>query len=376
MASVIPKSKLKFWVDNNCNVLLIGKHGVGKTAKVKEVVKKRKLKALYFSCATLDPWVDFIGIPMKAEKDGVTYLELIRPKAFAFDNVEFIFLDELNRAPPKVQNAVLELIQFGSINGKKFKKLKMVWGAINPPPKNSSDTNYHVEELDPAMITRFQVRFHVPFKLDEDFYVEKHGQKIYDAMNPFWEALPEGLKDEFPPRSLDYALDMLKLGGDVEDSLPEGIPKQHFLRALNGSGVKKREVKASGVSVKELFNTLDPAKIKVLIAANASSLDTLTANLSNEEFVKLYHLVGVQNSRVTMAGKRLIKAANAPQVIAVHKAVSTLSLALDGKNLVRKLLRERKEYLDDNSVPTSIPVASSTKKSKASLPSSDDAATF
>ena len=40
--------------------------------------------------------------------------------------------DELNRAKPKVRNAVMELIQFRSINGIKFNNLRMIWAAINP----------------------------------------------------------------------------------------------------------------------------------------------------------------------------------------------------------------------------------------------------
>ena len=41
-------------------------------------------------------------------------------------------MDEFSRAHKKVRNAVMELIQFKSINGRKFKNLKIVWAAINP----------------------------------------------------------------------------------------------------------------------------------------------------------------------------------------------------------------------------------------------------
>lgn len=388
MTSVIPKAKLKFWLENRFNVLLEGKHGVGKTMKVRGLVKKKKLKALYFSCATLDPWVDFIGIPMKAEKDGVSYLELIRPKAFAFDTVEFIFLDELNRAPPKVQNAVLELVQFGSINGKKFKNLKMIWGAINPPPKKNSDTSYHVEELDPALITRFQVRFRVPFKIDEDYFVEKHGEKTYNAINSFWEGLPEGLKDEFPPRSVDYALDMLKAGGDVEDCLPEGIPKTHFMRALDSSGVQKKKPNGTNVSVKEVFNTLDPTKIRSLLSTNKDKLGNLTNSLSNEEFIKLFYLAGVTSNRLTVHGKRLIEVTTKPQVEALAKAGVGGKLDTANKSLFVQKVRQHRTFLnlqaaspdaaasDSGDKKAKTWARPSDKQSKASVYDSDEPTSF
>lgn len=347
MDSILPKAKLKFWLDNNFSVLLIGKHGIGKTAKVKSIVKKKGLKALYFSCATLDPWVDFIGIPMRVKKDGVTYLELIRPKAFAFDDVEFIFLDELNRAPPKVQNAVLELIQFGSINGKKFKNLKTIWAAINPPPKKNTDTSYHVEELDPAMVTRFQVRYNMPFKIDEEYFTKKHGAAMYDRLSHWWDGLPDGLKDEFPPRSVDYALEMLEKGGDVADCLPEGIPKVHFLNAVKASGVRKTKASVnSGVTLNEVFNTMDPTRIKSILNANKKNLEQVTFDLNNEEFLKLFRMVGVSNQRrVSVVGSLLVKAATREQANAIKGAVGTTNLDSSGKVILRNVVNARIQAL-------------------------------
>ncbi len=73
---------------NGFNVLLVGGHGVGKTAMVKEVFDGLGWTWKYFSASTIDPWVDLVGVPK--EKDGV--LELIRPASLDFENVEAIFL--------------------------------------------------------------------------------------------------------------------------------------------------------------------------------------------------------------------------------------------------------------------------------------------
>ena len=60
---------------NGFNVLLTGRHGVGKTALVNDVFNKLKWNWRYFSASTIDPWVDLVGIPQ--EVNGK--LELIRP---------------------------------------------------------------------------------------------------------------------------------------------------------------------------------------------------------------------------------------------------------------------------------------------------------
>jgi len=51
--------KLDNWIKYNQNVLMIGKHGVGKTALIKKAFERNGLKWRYFSAATMDPWTEF-----------------------------------------------------------------------------------------------------------------------------------------------------------------------------------------------------------------------------------------------------------------------------------------------------------------------------
>ena len=148
---MISDKKLDFFIKHKLNVLLSGKCGTGKTTVVIDAFNRNNMKWLYFSASTMDPWVDFIGVPKeKKTAEGKSYLELVRPQAFEDDEVEALFFDEYNRSPKKVRNAVMELIQFKSINGKKFKNLKVIWAAINPNDKDDEETKYDIEELDPA----------------------------------------------------------------------------------------------------------------------------------------------------------------------------------------------------------------------------------
>ena len=209
------KEQLRLYAENNFNVLLIGPHGVGKTEVIKELMQEQGLKMQYFSASTMDPWVDFIGVPKeKTDEKGVSYLDLVRPKAFADDEVEVIFLDELSRAHKKVVNAVFELIQFKSINGRKFNNLKLVWAAINP---FDDDHTYDVERLDPALLDRFHVHIEVPNKLNREYFSAKYS-KANIAME-WWESLPEEQKKLVSPRRLDYAMQVYERDGDLSHVL-------------------------------------------------------------------------------------------------------------------------------------------------------------
>jgi len=199
---------------NRLNVMLIGKHGVGKTAIVKKTFEDAGLNWKYFSASTMDPWVDFIGVPKEKTdpKTGEAYLDLIRPQAIANDEVEAIFFDELNRSHKKIRNAIMELIQFGSINGKQFPNLKVIWAAINPD--DDEDMSYDVEKMDPAQMDRFQVQIEVPYKPDMRYFREKYGDMGESAVL-WWNEQATATKDVVSPRRLDYAVNMVTSQGDV-----------------------------------------------------------------------------------------------------------------------------------------------------------------
>ncbi len=222
---------LEHAVAHNLNVLLKGKHGVGKTAMVQQCFESAGLRWKYYSASTMDPWVDFIGVPKEKTENGVTFLDLVRPKDLAADEVEAIFFDELNRAPKKVRNAVMELIQFKSINGKKFSKLKIVWAAINP---DDEEGTYDVEKLDPAQVDRFQIHMDVPNKPDMAYFKQtfENGSQGERAVK-WWESLDEKIKAFVSPRRLEYALQVLNSGGDVRNVLDARCNVSHFVTTMS-----------------------------------------------------------------------------------------------------------------------------------------------
>lgn len=227
----ITDKDFNFWIENNLNVLFIGKHGVGKTTRIIDAFTRYNLKWKYFSAATIDPWVDFVGIPKEhTDANGHSYINFIRPREIEDDEVEAIFFDEFNRAPKKVLNSVMELIQFKSINGKKLNNLKIIWAAVNF--NDDEEETYSVEKIDPAQLDRFQVHVEIPYKLDKVYFSKKYSSTIATSVLEWWNDLSAKIKDKVSPRRVDYALEVWKAGGDLSYILPKESNIMNLLSRL------------------------------------------------------------------------------------------------------------------------------------------------
>lgn len=244
MASILPKGDI--YLDNGFNVLLQGLHGVGKTEAVLDICRRRQVTLKYYSCATLDPYTDLVGVPVPrkycdtcrvhfaTDKDTCPVdpthgdlreaLKMVRPQEI--DEAELIFFDELNRADPKVLNAVMEIIQFRSINGERLPKVVACWGAINPPEVDGEAGTYEVDELDPALVDRFDV-FEEITPRPSVAYMEQHVPKpIAQALYSWWQdhdGQRRGMEGYISPRRL------MKIGlvydktGSFQAALPKWI---------------------------------------------------------------------------------------------------------------------------------------------------------
>jgi len=253
---MISEANLSFWIKNHYNVLFRGKHGVGKTATILQAFAAHGLKFQYFSASTMDPWVDFIGVPKeKIDENGNSYLDLIRPKHFQEDAVEAIFLDEFNRSSKKVRNAVMELIQFKSINGKKFNNLKIIWAAINP--EDDEESKYDVEALDPAQFDRFHICVDVPYIPHAPYFREKYGTSMADVAITWWKELSKEQKNLVSPRRLDYACDMHSKGGDIKFVLPNNVNTGKLIIELSSGSISKK--------LKGLFETKNEVDSKAFL---------------------------------------------------------------------------------------------------------------
>ena len=226
----LDRKMLKLYAQNGFNVIISGRHGTGKTEIIKELFNEEFGENwAYFSASTMDAWVDFIGVPKAVKRaDGTEVLELIRPARFADDTVEALVFDEYNRSPIKVRNAVMELIQFKSINGRKFKNLKVIWAAINP---FTEEGTYDVDEIDPAQLDRFPIKIEMPYKLDKKYFKNKYGA-ISKPFMDWWCSLSEENQYKISPRLLDNSIEIYKVGGDLKHVLPRESNISLLIKAI------------------------------------------------------------------------------------------------------------------------------------------------
>lgn len=233
----ITEEMLDFWTKRNKNVLIYGDHGVGKTSIVKNWWDKIGLNYVMLSGATLDPWTDLVGIPKMFDRDDKTFIKYALPETISED-MEGIFIDEINRAPAKVRNALLELILNKSINGRKFPKLRFIWAAANPPDSNN---NYDVEELDPAQEDRFQVIVRLANRPYPPYFAKKYGQEVAEKGIHWHASLTDEIRAFVSPRRLDEAMHYVIMdGGSAREILPHrNINVSAFTKAIKGDARMK-----------------------------------------------------------------------------------------------------------------------------------------
>jgi len=270
------------------NVLLSGKHGVGKTAVIKKIFTERYGNNwLYFSASTMDPWVDFVGIPKEVSDEKGHFLELVKPKCLRDNTVRAIFFDEFNRAAKKVKNAVMELMQFKSINGHKFDNLEMIWAAINPQDEQET---YDVERIDPAQLDRFQVHIDIPYSPEISYFAEKYGKAGENAVR-WWKKLTPENKEMVSPRRLDYALNLIQNNFPVADYVinkkcgPQTLVK--FINEEDNCSLFQKAIDTNDIATatKMINSPIILSEIQKLVKDNIEFVNKLKKNKEVEAII-------------------------------------------------------------------------------------------
>jgi len=142
-------------------LLLVGSHGCAKSYFLEHLAKVLELEYRFYN-ASLINYDDLVGIPMPSEDRK--RLEYITTPTAIWD-AEVVFLDEINRTKPELQNKLFPIIHERRVQGVPLKRLRFRWAAINPPP---SETDYDevaylgAEPLDTALADRFGFIVEVP----------------------------------------------------------------------------------------------------------------------------------------------------------------------------------------------------------------------
>ena len=143
-------------------MLLIGKHGSAKSFILERLAESFGLE---FRCynASLINYDDLVGIPVPVNNN--TSLSYISNPNSIWD-AEVVFIDELNRTKPELQNKLFPIIYDKRVQGTNLTKLKYRWAAMNPPSKDDDDEDelsyIGAMPLDPALADRFPFIIEVP----------------------------------------------------------------------------------------------------------------------------------------------------------------------------------------------------------------------
>jgi len=194
--------------DARVPILMIGGMGIGKSQIVyqaaEEIAKEKDYNVIEIRLAQMEPG-DIIGIPR--ERDGRTIWAA--PSWWPTDGSGIIFFDELNRAPIDVRQAIFQVLTMRRIHTHILPPDYQIVVAINP-----SDSIYQVEELDPAMYTRFwiaevepELEEWVKYAFSKDFH-KGVIQFVITHKELFYKPKPKGACPT--PRSYEYLSNFMK----------------------------------------------------------------------------------------------------------------------------------------------------------------------
>jgi hypothetical protein len=146
-----------YGVEYTYPAMVIGEMGLGKTAMMKSIAKAKGVKLIMLRVAQMEPG-DLIGIPQPdaATKSTVWFKPEWWP---SMTEPAIIFLDELNRAPVDVRQALFQLTEEHKLHTHVLDpKIHKIVAAVNP-----DNGNYQVESLDIAQYGRFGLVIEMEF---------------------------------------------------------------------------------------------------------------------------------------------------------------------------------------------------------------------
>lgn len=137
-------------------MLLIGPHGSAKSALLERLAAALGLAHRHYNASLLS-FDDLVGFPVP-EGEGLRYL---RTPATLWD-AESVFLDEISRCRPEVQNKLFSIIHEKRVQGLALERLRYRWSAMNPPataadstPDDDTEVYAGSLPLDAALADRF-----------------------------------------------------------------------------------------------------------------------------------------------------------------------------------------------------------------------------
>lgn len=153
MAININTTELKKLLENtppSHNIMLSGKHGIGKSQIITNFFEDKGQKVVALFLGQMSDPGDLIGLPNKDEVTGKTVF--MPPFWFPTDGKPVVlFLDELNRARPEILQTIMDLALNRKLAGRSLPEGSRIISAVN------DGEEYQLTDLDPALVSRFNI---------------------------------------------------------------------------------------------------------------------------------------------------------------------------------------------------------------------------
>tara|TARA_R110002020_G_scaffold268819_2_gene484038 strand:+ start:3093 stop:4157 length:1065 start_codon:yes stop_codon:yes gene_type:complete len=200
--------------DANVPVIVWGDAGIGKSQIIQQVGRNKGVPVVDLRLATQEVG-DLIGIPY--HEQGQT--KWGKPSWWLEQPEWYLFLDEVNRAPKEVVQAIFQLVLDRRLATHKLPSGVRIVAACNPP-----EGDYVTDSLDPALNTRF---CHIRLDADAEQWVDNCSDFIDETVLGYIASAPNQLLDldsQFDlqtvarrtPRTWEYA-------GKIYKSMQEDI---------------------------------------------------------------------------------------------------------------------------------------------------------
>lgn len=114
------KTLYRFSIDAGGNIIVFGNAGTGKTEMAVQAAAEKTRKHVYLNLSVLEA-PDLMGLPMidpETKLSEYATPRFLPLKGTSSDGGVVLIVDEIDKAKPELQNPMLELFQFRSINGR------------------------------------------------------------------------------------------------------------------------------------------------------------------------------------------------------------------------------------------------------------------
>ena len=160
------------------NIMLSGKHGIGKSRIITEYFESRGMKVVTLFLGQMSDPGDLLGLPRKDDASDRTVF--MPPYWFPVDGKPVVlFLDELNRARPEILQAIMDLALNRTLAGRSLPEGSRVISAVN------EGDEYQLTDLEPALVSRFNIYNFRPTSGEWLLWASKNGieRSVIDFLN-------------------------------------------------------------------------------------------------------------------------------------------------------------------------------------------------